>query len=97
MVYKEPDINPTTRVFFSFFITKLVKGSWVTLRNRQTCGLFTPYFNNYKHRKDKFSCVRGQEDSLGVLEASDISHFMLSCTEDPVILIDYDQVFLSFE
>lgn len=67
MVCKGLDINLNMRGLFSFFVTKPVKSSCVTMSNRWTKGLFTSHSNDYKHWKDKFVRVRGQEDSLGML------------------------------
>lgn len=88
MVYKELDVNLTAIVFCSFFVTKSVKGSYVTLSYHQVGGLFTHHSNNYKYWKDKFSRVMGREDSLGTFDVDGVPLFPLSWTEDPKIVTD---------
>lgn len=78
MVCDKLDIDPTMGVFLSFFVTKLVKGSWVTLRNRQKKGFFTSHSNYYKYWKDKFVRVKGRENSLGMLGIGGVPLFQLS-------------------
>lgn len=67
MVCKELDITPTVAVFFSFYTTRLTKGSWVSLGNLSGKVMFTSHSNQYKNWRGMFSRVRGRETSLGVL------------------------------
>lgn len=76
MVCEKVDIIPTIGVFFSFFITKLTKGSYVTLSNRQAQGVFIAHSNNYKRYKDKSVQVRGREDSFGMLDSDGVPLFL---------------------
>lgn len=77
MVCEMLDIKLITCVFFTFFVTKLEKGRWVTLSSRQTNGLFTHHSNDYKYWKDKFVRLRGRKDSLGMLDIYGATLFVI--------------------
>lgn len=90
MVYEELYVTPVVGVFFSFYTTRSTNSRCVSLSFKSGKALFVSYSNYYKHWNDKFTCIRGQDDSLMVLGDDGAPLFPLYRTNNLVTIMGYD-------
>lgn len=95
MVHGNLDVILTMGAFFFFYITRLMNGRWVSLESHQGKAIFVSHSNHYKYWKDKFACVNGREDSLGVLGADGTPLFPLSKINNHIEITGYEKEFLT--
>ncbi|XP_057431461.1 uncharacterized protein LOC130724272 isoform X2 [Lotus japonicus] len=86
------DINPSARLFFCFFKSKLGRKGWISLNGIPGKCLFSLFASNYKYFKTKFFRVKNRQDFPELIkDASGGYKFPLYWSSNPSSISETDR------